>query len=215
MAPERSARVREARGATVKTITLPADHVEFSEVAHLIASALYPLCEDSTDGEMFTHGCARINLEAELIKAVKAGTLPVKDPLTFGPHTFPMGHALQTSLVAANDLRDFLAGRGLVVEVAESQPAPVAVGALDDEAWKTKAREHAAEIIKRQREGGYYPSQVNLGDEIARRFRADGIVGADGKPLSGATIKRHALKGVSSAQGKQLSIQTGRGKWGK
>lgn len=125
MAPERSARVREARGATVKTITLPADHVEFSEVAHLIASALYPLCEDSTDGEMFTHGCARINLEAELIKAVKAGTLPVKDPLTFGPHTFPMGHALQTSLVAANDLRDFLAGRGLVVEVAESQPAPV------------------------------------------------------------------------------------------
>jgi hypothetical protein len=92
-------------------------------------------------------------------------------------------------------------------------PAPVvAVGALNDEAWANKARDRAAEIIKRQREKDLFPSQKNLGDEIAREFRGAGIVGADGKPLSGAYIKRHALKGISSAQGKQLSTRTGRGK---
>jgi len=37
-------------------------------------------------------------------------------------------------------------------------------------------------------------------------------MGADGKPLSGATIKRHALKGISSAQDKQLSTSPRRGK---
>lgn len=94
-------------------------------------------------------------------------------------------------------------------------PAPVAVDALDDDAWGVKARLRAAEIIKRQREKDLYPSQINLGDEIAREFRTAGIVGTDGKPLSGAYIKRHALNGISSAQGKQLSTQTGRGKQGK
>lgn len=98
-------------------------------------------------------------------------------------------------------------------EQSPAKPAPVvAVVALNDEAWKTKARERAAEIIKSQRGKDLYPNQESLGDEIAREFRAAGIVGADGKPLSGATIKRHALKGVSSAQGKQLSTRTGRGK---
>lgn len=93
-------------------------------------------------------------------------------------------------------------------------PAPVD-DEDDAESWKDKARVLAAEIIKRQRGRNLYPSQENLGDEIAREFRFAGIVGADGKPLSGAYIKRHALNGISSAQGKQLSTQTGRGKQGK
>jgi hypothetical protein len=91
-------------------------------------------------------------------------------------------------------------------------PAPVAVVALGDEAWETQARKRAAAIIKRQRERDLYPSQIHIADEIADEFRTAGVVGVDGKPLSGATIKRHALNGISSAQGKQLSTRTGRGK---
>jgi hypothetical protein len=90
--------------------------------------------------------------------------------------------------------------------------AVVTVGAFDSEAWVNKARERAAEIISRQRGKDLYPSQIHIADEIAREFRTTGVLGTDGKPLSGATIKRHALNGISSAQGKQLSTRTGRGK---
>lgn len=96
-------------------------------------------------------------------------------------------------------------------EAPVQTPAPVVVG-LDSGAWETQARERAANIIKRQREKDLYPSQIDIADEIAREFRTAGILGADGKPLTGATIKRHALNGISSAQGKQLSTRTGRGK---
>lgn len=85
----------------------------------------------------------------------------------------------------------------------------------DEDTWIEKARSRATEIIKRQRAIDLYPSQVNLSEEIAKQFRAEGIMGTDGKAISGAYIKRHALKGISSAQAKQLSIQTGRSKQGK
>lgn len=92
-------------------------------------------------------------------------------------------------------------------------PAPVvAESAQGDEAWKEHARQKAGEIIKRQKAIDAYPSQEAIADEIARAFRQDGIVGAGGKPLTGAYIKRHALKGISSEQNKQLSTSIRRGK---
>ena len=98
----------------------------------------------------------------------------------------------------------------------EPQPAPpapvVAESAQGDEAWKERAREKAGEIIKRQKAIDAYPSQEAIADEIARAFRQDGIVGAGGKPLTGAYIKRHALKGISSELDKQLSTPIRRGK---
>ncbi len=93
-----------------------------------------------------------------------------------------------------------------------STAALVAGGPDDGEAWKVKARDRANEIIKRQRERDLHPSQINIADEIAREFREGGIVGAGGKPLTGAYIKRHALKGISSAKGRQLSTSIRRGK---
>lgn len=83
---------------------------------------------------------------------------------------------------------------------------------LGDYPWKTEAREQAIAIIARQKKRDLYPSQADIADEIARDFRARDVWGTDGKPLSGATIKRHALKGISSARGNQLSTRTGRGK---
>lgn len=82
----------------------------------------------------------------------------------------------------------------------------------ESEAWKAKAQERARAIIKRQRAKDLYPSQADIADEIAREFRVAGVLGAGGKPLTGAYIKRHALAGISSAQVKQMSTSTRRGK---
>lgn len=107
---------------------------------------------------------------------------------------------------------DFTPAAAPVVADSASNPPLVAGGPDDGEAWKVKARDRANEIIKRQRERDLHPSQINIADEIAREFRESGIVGAGGKPLTGAYIKRHALKGISSAKGRQLSTSIRRGK---
>ncbi|WP_157020004.1 hypothetical protein [Acidovorax temperans] len=98
-------------------------------------------------------------------------------------------------------------------EPGSARPTPVKdVSADDGEKWKQKARQRADEIIKRQRAKDLHPSQEAIADEIAREFRQACIVGAAGKPLTGAYIKRHALKGISSAQNRQLSTSVRRGK---
>ena len=120
----------------MKTIYLPAgtEYVQFDELAHKIAIALYPSDDSATEGESFAYFGVRDDLEAELRQAANSGALPVKDPLTFGPHSFPFGRALKKSLVSVSDLRIFLAGRPIAIESGPVQtaekPAPVvAVGA--------------------------------------------------------------------------------------
>ena len=116
----------------MKTIYLPAgtEYVQFDELAHKIAIALHPSDDSATEGESFAYFGARDNLDAQLLQAAKSGALPVKDPLTFGPHSFPMGRALRKSLVSVSDLRVFLAGRHIAIESEQAQaaipsPAPV------------------------------------------------------------------------------------------
>lgn len=205
-----------------KAITLPAGitHVPFSDLAHLIAQALWP--DTGPDDYLLEYGGARVNLDGELLQAVRSGALPVKDPLTFGPHPFPHGAALKEhSVVTVDDLRAFADARGVSVIVeAQRQAAPESAPLLPKEAkahWIALAQRMAREIIKRQQAKDLHPSQTDIADEIAAEFRASDpqIVGAGGKPLTGSSIKRHALKGISSAQGKRLSTATGRGKRGK
>lgn len=81
-----------------------------------------------------------------------------------------------------------------------------------NEPWKEKARACAYEIIKRDGAKDLYPSQVAIADEIARQFRRAGVKGTDGKPLTGAYIKRWALTGISSAQSKLVSTVIRQGK---
>ena len=175
---------------------------------------------------------------AELRHAADAGEIQARDPFTLLPFTnTPEGWdwGLSTS-----DADRFLAARGMswrcgeiashiynevaseieakrfppfLGKSAHSTAVPVVAESADDgEAWKAKARERADEIIKRQRAKDLHPSQEDIADEIAREFRADGVMGAGGKPLTGAYIKRHALKGISSAQNRQLSTSIRRGK---
>lgn len=95
-------------------VELPAGtkHVVFEDLPHLIALALWPDAEAHSERRDFAYGGARLNLEEELPKAVDDGRLKVRDPLTLGAHTFPVGAALKRSLVLLPDLRDFLAHRG-------------------------------------------------------------------------------------------------------
>lgn len=81
--------------------------------------------------------------------------------------------------------------------------------------WVKLAQEEANLIIKRLHARDLYPTQEDIADEIARNFRERGIHGASGKPLSARTIKRHALKGISSAFGKAKSTSIGRSKQSK
>jgi len=127
------------------TIILPygTSHVRFDELADLIASALHPLGEDATVSDEFAYGGALNNLDAELKQAVKAGALAVKDPLTLGPHTFPIGAALLSSLVRVDDLIAFVSNRGIDVVVTPAKsveaesvitPKPVQRSAAQDAA---------------------------------------------------------------------------------
>lgn len=94
------------------------------------------------------------------------------------------------------------------------QPANQPLAAMDDDKdqWKLQAREIAKEYVRQQRVRDLYPSQTDIADKVAADLRSAGVVGSSGKPLHGSYIKRHALKGISSAKGKQLSTSKHQGK---
>lgn len=290
-------------------VELPeAEPVKFGELPGLMALAQH--------SDAFAQACAENNFEEALGKMVDAGTLQVRDPLTLGRHTFPIGDALRRAvLLPTEDVRPLLASFGIGLRLLPKGTGPThwtienaaaAIGAqrgfygeavrtlvrqmereaddgaltvrhphtglpyrpdtvrvfyelvtpddvnswLDKKAagyrwnpagdaapvvvpgplpavpsskpdelpmWQALAKTMAHEIIKRERARDLYPSQETMANEIAVKFRSENpqIVGVGGKPLTGAYIKRHALKRISSAQSRQLSTATGRGKQGK
>lgn len=125
----------------MKSIVLPAgtEHVQFGELAHRIADALWPAA--GPDDDRMTYACSRINFDGELARAVDSGALPVKDPLTLGPHTYPVGYALKTALVTVDDLQRFVSDRGLsvIVETPEPQTLPVPLAGASDGVEPAKA----------------------------------------------------------------------------
>jgi len=74
------------------------------------------------------------------------------------------------------------------------------------------AQGKARDFIKRQAQQNCYPSQLDIAEKIATEFRKEGVFGPSGKPLRGETIKRHALRGISSAIKKGQSTNSKRGK---
>ena len=129
----------------MKSINLAAGttHVPFGDLAQKIADAMWP------GDDHFKRECARGDLADELARAVDAGLfhglggkpLPVKNPLTLGPHTFPVGAALQTALVTVNDFRAYVADLGIEVTVENTvsqSPAKVCMHDSDIEAGLRK-----------------------------------------------------------------------------
>jgi hypothetical protein len=94
----------------------------------------------------------------------------------------------------------------------EATTPPIAAKDVGPLAWEERARARAVEILKRQHARDLFPSQIEIADEIAREFRGAGVFGKGGKPLTGAYIKRHALKGISSEREKLVSTKRHQGK---
>jgi len=63
---------------------------------------------------------------------------------------------------------------------ADTDPATVG-----GPSWEPMAVKRAIEINERQRKKDLYPPQIDIADEVAKAFRAAGVVGTGGKPLTG------------------------------
>jgi hypothetical protein len=81
--------------------------------------------------------------------------------------------------------------------------------------WTYEAQRLAQSYKQRQKAKDLHPSQVDIADWVAEQLRIKGIYGTQGKPISGATIKRHALVGISTQQDKLRAIAKQWGKRGK
>lgn len=124
----------------MKTITLPAgtEYVRFGELAHLMAFALWPLRYDDTPGDGLNSAFASVTLERELAQAVEANGIPLNDPLTFGPYMRrPGGTRLEDALVRVDDLRKYVADRGLLVDVPKSETLALEASAPKVDAMKS------------------------------------------------------------------------------
>ena len=161
----------------MKTIYLPAgtEYVQFDELAHKIAIALYPSDDSATEGESFAYFGVRDDLEAELRQAANSGALPVKDPLTFGPHSFPLGRALKKSLVSVSDLRVFLAGRPIAIESEPAQTAitPVPVGAGKRREKKPSIESVAFDYMRREYQSGQFQSAAKFHKHLIKTAGLD------------------------------------------
>lgn len=213
----------------MKSIILPAgtEHVQFGELAHLIAIALHPFGDNATDTEIMAYGGARINLDAEILQAVKGGTLPVKDPLSLGPHTFPVGDALRRSRVMLDDLREFVAGRGLAVlfQFTVNEDGGSTTFLATQEEYDAKAAGKQAQRDDRHKRGHYSMYEVaevlaaanSIGGAEAflkNRMRPAVESGAlvlldpiDGEPVTGRLCRPYtADRGVHQVQPERCRI---------
>ena len=116
--------------------------VRFSELAHLMAKAMHP-----GGHELMSYAAARINLETELKQAVKDGALTVRNAAGLGRHTFAHGDALQRAVMLPQDLRPFLAERGIELRLTQHGNGPdlwtlenAAAAIAEQEQWHDGAR---------------------------------------------------------------------------
>lgn len=117
--------------------------ISYSDLAHLIASAIYP-----TEEEAFDYGAARVNLEKELAESVLNGALIVRNPAGLGRHTFPVGAGLAGSVLFAHELAPFLNERGIELRLTPYGSGPkfwtldnAALAIAEQEGWHSMARE--------------------------------------------------------------------------
>ncbi|WP_395350039.1 hypothetical protein [Variovorax sp. UC122_21] len=135
-----------------------------------------------------------------LSDAAEANQLIVRSRESLAAQPFDRRAPTKGLLVTAPDLKSYLTSLGgLKLRTVSVLPRARARASGDIEnPWKRQARDRAEEIILEQANRDLYPSQAAVADQIAHEFRKSGIVGSEGKPLTGSYIKRHALKGISS-----------------
>jgi len=166
-------------------------------LAHLRATKrLVPLFQklgldangDEDDTAQLAQWAAGAEAHAEwrqwILQAWKAGKLKLVSPISGVMLPYPVEHTHP--------------------EAGESSPQSGRVQTAPA-AWEVQAQEIALAHIREMAERDYFPSQVIVAEHVAKVLRGRGVHGVDGKPLAGATIKRHALKGISSATPKLKS----------
>jgi hypothetical protein len=123
--------------------------VKFGDLAFLIADALH-----STE---FAAAAAAINLENELAEMVSRGTLKVRDSLTMGEHTFPIGDSLRRAVLFPYELRPLLESRGIGLRLKPHGSGPdrwtmeyAAKAIGDQQGWHQGARDS---LVARMVEG--------------------------------------------------------------
>lgn len=108
--------------------------------------------------------------------------MQVKDPLTFGAHTFPVGNALLSALVTVDDLRELVAGRGLTVETAATQvttPSSARVVAANTPAKQVNSMKKAALIAELKYE---WPSiEADISDATRNGLKTAAHTGKHGE----------------------------------
>jgi hypothetical protein len=102
--------------AVPRPAALLAEPVRFEDLPRVMAEAMH--------ADPMARAGARINLGAELAEMVASGRLKVRDSLTHGPHTYPVGDALRNAVLLPQEVRQLLAERG-VSAPAVPVPAPI------------------------------------------------------------------------------------------
>lgn len=136
--------------------------VRFSELAHMMAKAMYP-----SDAELNHYDSTRANLDSELSRAVRDGELIVRNPAGMGKHTFPYGAALHSAVILPDDLRAFLAERGIELRLTAHGSGP--------EYWTL---ENAAIALQTQ-EGWHGGTRAELLDQLEIAAQRDELTVRD------------------------------------
>lgn len=167
------------------------------------------------------HDGARDTLRKQMMQAARDGALTVRHPHTDLPYRPEVVLGFY-ELVTPADVNAWLASDRTnslrwIPDAPEPGTAAVVARARTqagggNAALFALARTEAQQAIARYAARDLYPPQAAIADEVAADLRKRGIFGADGKPLTGATIKRHALRGISSATKKAQSTTLKRGK---
>lgn len=156
-----------------KVLHLPSgtSHVEYGDLAHIIADALWPDQGDADD--RWHYAGARVNLDDELAEAVKLGDLAVLDPLTLGPHRLPVGAALRGAKVAVEDLREWL---------RRTRRMDVVLGAPRDEPALTQASAPVAPlqpVVVPKSLGGHAHGPTLTTEQVIEAFAGVGMSSLD------------------------------------
>jgi hypothetical protein len=91
--------------------------VKVGDIPRLVSEAMHP------DG--LSQAVAEERVWKDLQRLVNASELIVKDPLTLGPHEFPVGDGLRRAVLLPYEIRGFLAARGIGLHLVPHGSGPL------------------------------------------------------------------------------------------
>ena len=175
-------------------VELPeAEPVKFGVLPTLMARALH--------SDAFAQAGAEINFEEALGKMVDAGTLKVRDPLTFGRHTFPIGEALRRAVLLPREdvgplLASFQIGLRLTGEEWPLKKPQSEEGKSPPlEHWKMRIQAEAADEWRRLRAMNCNPTRASIRPHLLKWCKQNNVKTGGGINPSDGYLRTHVLSG--------------------